>query len=270
MTTSPPPTSKTSESDSESKADTVLVVDDEEDLADLIAFNLERQGFRSIKALNGTEALALASEKLPSLIILDLMLPDVDGLEVFRRLRKDRRTEQIPIMMLTARVDEVDRVVGLELGADDYVTKPFSPREVALRAKAILRRIRTPLQSPDDALEFGPIRLDPQRFEVFIDGEPVTLTTTEFRLLQELILRRGKVLSRRHLLEHVWGYVHNVTDRTVDTHIKRLRQKIGPAGAAYVETIRGAGYRFADSPRGLLGNYGAENGEDAGEDVSLI
>ncbi len=270
MTSSPKPPSPNHDKEECARPDTILVVDDEEDLADLVAFNLERQGFRTIKALNGTDALTLASETVPDLIILDLMLPDVDGLEVFRRLRRERRTEAIPVIMLTARVDEVDRVVGLELGADDYVTKPFSPREVALRAKAILRRARSRREGPEDALEFGPIRLDPQRFEVFIDGEPVTLTSTEFRLLQELLLRRGKVLSRRHLLEHVWGYVHNVTDRTVDTHIKRLRQKIGPAGAAYVETIRGAGYRFADGPRGSLTEFRQDNGDENGEDVSLI
>lgn len=248
--------------------ETILVVDDEEDLAELVAFNLERHGFQALKALNGVEAIALATEHLPKLIVLDLMLPDLDGLEVFRRLRKEPKTEHIPVIMLTARVDEVDRVVGLELGADDYVTKPFSPRELALRVKAILRRATIPASGEMASLEFGPIRLDPQRFEVFIDGEPVTLTSTEFRLLQELMQRRGRVLTRVHLLEHVWGYVHNVTDRTVDTHIKRLRQKIGPAGAAYIETIRGVGYRFADSPRSPLSVDA--NGEDADDDVSLL
>lgn len=233
-------------------AEKVLVVDDEEDLTELIAYNLERNGFEPIKALNGKDAIDLAKEHIPRLIVLDLMLPDVDGLEVFRVLKRNERTATIPVIMLTAKADEVDRVVGLELGADDYVTKPFSPRELMLRVKAILRRSTSESGTPSGIVEFGPIKLDPERFEVFINDSPVTLTSTEFKLLQELITRRGKVLTRTNLLENVWGYVHNVTDRTVDTHIKRLRQKIGPAGAAYIETIRGVGYRFADSERAPL------------------
>jgi two-component system phosphate regulon response regulator PhoB len=182
------------------------------------------------------------------------MLPDVDGLEVFRTLRRQETTRAIPIIMLTAKADEVDRVVGLELGADDYVTKPFSPREVVLRVKAILRRTSATGEPGEGAktIAFGPVRLDAERFEVFIEGEKIVLTSTEFKLLQELLTRRGKVLTRKQLLENVWGYVQNVTDRTVDTHIKRLRQKIGPVAAAYIETIRGVGYRFADSPRAPL------------------
>lgn len=230
-------------------SDLILVVDDEEDLADLVCFNLERHGFKALKTLNGRDAIAMATSELPRLIVLDLMLPDVDGLEVFRTLRKDDRTAHIPVIMLTAKADEVDRVVGLELGADDYVTKPFSPREVILRVKAILRRAASGGEEAGQPVEFGPVRINPERFEVFIDGEKTILTSTEFKLLHELLLRRGRVLTRKHLLENVWGYVQNVTDRTVDTHIKRLRQKIGPAAAAYIETIRGVGYRFADSHR---------------------
>jgi two-component system phosphate regulon response regulator PhoB len=245
----------------------ILVVDDEEDLVELVAFNLERSGFETIRAFNGREAIDLATEKLPRIIVLDLMLPDVDGLEVFRTLRRQERTAQIPIIMLTAKADEVDRVVGLELGADDYVTKPFSPRELVLRIKAILRRASEAPAAKPAIVEFGPIKLDPDRFEVFIDGEEVILTSTEFRLLQELITRRGRVLTRKYLLENVWGYVHNVTDRTVDTHIKRLRQKIGPAGAAYIETIRGVGYRFADSERQPLS---AEELADSDGEMELL
>lgn len=233
-------------------AETILVVDDEEDLAELVAYHLERNGFQALRAFNGRDALAQAMSALPSLVILDLMLPDVDGLEVFRTLRQDERTAAIPIIMLTAKADEVDRVVGLELGAEDYVTKPFSPRELVLRVKALLRRTLPQNHTKGSIVEFGPIRLDVERYEAFVKGEPVVLTSTEFKLLMELVLKRGKVLSRKHLLENVWGYVANVTDRTVDTHIKRLRQKIGPAGAAYVETIRGVGYRFADSERAPL------------------
>jgi two-component system phosphate regulon response regulator PhoB len=227
----------------------ILVVDDEEDLLELVAFNLERSGFTALKALNGRDAINIATEKLPRVIILDLMLPDVDGLEVFRTLRRNEKTATIPIVMLTARADEVDRIVGLELGADDYVTKPFSPRELVLRVKGILRRATEPVAPKTTSIEFGPLRIDPDRFEAYLEGEAITLTSTEFRLLQELMTKRGKVLTRKHLLENVWGYVHNVTDRTVDTHIKRLRQKIGLVGAAYIETIRGVGYRFADSER---------------------
>ncbi|MBI1290068.1 response regulator [bacterium] len=245
----------------------ILVVDDEEDLVELVAFNLERNGFQTVQALNGRDAITLAIEKLPRLIVLDLMLPDVDGLEVFRTLRKNEKTAGIPIIMLTAKADEVDRIVGLELGADDYVTKPFSPRELVLRVKGILRRSVESVATPSASLEFGPIRIDPERFEVYIEGELAVLTSTEFRLLQELMVRRGKVLTRRYLLENVWGYVHNVTDRTVDTHIKRLRQKIGPAAAAYIETIRGVGYRFADSERQPLS---LDELEDTADEVDLI
>lgn len=240
----------------------ILVVDDEEDLAELVAFNLERNGFDTVMAFNGNEALALAREKVPALIVLDLMLPDVDGLEVFRRLKRQDNTARIPVIMLTAKSDEADRVVGLELGADDYVTKPFSPRELVLRVKAILRRGSADRVSEDSIVEFGPLRIDPERFEVFVNGEPVTLTSTEFRLLHELLTKRGKVLTRHHLLENAWGYVHNVTDRTVDTHIKRLRQKIGPAGAAYIETIRGVGYRFADTRHAPLAETSSDDDEN--------
>lgn len=230
-------------------AEAILVVDDEEDLLELVAFNLERNGFETLKALNGRVAIELAKSKIPDLIILDLMLPDVDGLEVFRTLRRDAKTATIPVILLTAKAEEVDRIVGLELGADDYVTKPFSPRELVLRVRAVLRRAASSdaIATSGVLVEFGPIRMDPERFEVSVAGEPVTLTSTEFKLLQELISRRGKVLTRKYLLENVWGYVHNVTDRTVDTHIKRLRQKIGDQAAAYVETVRGVGYRFSDS-----------------------
>ena len=246
-------------------SESILVVDDEEDLLELVAYALERNAFQVLRAENGRDAISVAREKLPSLIILDLMLPDVDGLEVFRTLRRDVRTAAIPVLMLTAKAEEVDRIVGLELGADDYVTKPFSPRELVLRVKAILRRSSAVPDAPEGIVQFGPIRMDPERFEVAIEGEPIILTSTEFRLLQELVTKRGKVLTRLHLLEHVWGYVHNVTDRTVDTHIKRLRQKIGPLAAAYVETVRGVGYRFSDSDKPPVPAV-----EDDGEDEEML
>ncbi|CAN5261244.1 response regulator transcription factor [soil metagenome] len=247
-------------------AETILVVDDEEDLADLVVYHLEKNGFEAIKTLNGKEAVSLAMEKNPALIVLDIMLPDLDGFEVFRTLRRNEKTSRIPVIMLTAKADEVDRVVGLELGADDYVTKPFSPRELILRVKAILRRGSAPKPTANAHIEFGPVRIDPVRYEVFVNDEAVVLTATEFKLLHELITNRGQVLTRRRLLENAWGYVANVTDRTVDTHVKRLRQKIGPAAAGYIETIRGVGYRFADSERGPL--TAMDDAED--EDADLI
>jgi len=245
----------------------ILIVDDEEDLNELIAFNLERSGFDVVCAFNGKDAIQMAAEHKPNLVILDLMLPDVDGLEVYRTLQKDPSTASIPILMLTAKADEMDRVVGLELGADDYVTKPFSPRELVLRIKAITRRTKI-LPSSEELpplLEYGPIKMDIERYEVMVNEREVVLTSTEFRLLQELLQKRGRVLTRNHLLENVWGYAQSVTDRTVDTHIKRLRQKLGSAGSAYIETIRGVGYRFADSE---IAQLPAE--EDREEELGLI
>ncbi len=251
-------------------AESILVVDDEEDLVELMTFNLERSGFKTHTAFNGKDALEIARNEIPDLVVLDLMLPDVDGLEVYRQLQRDEKTAKIPVIMLTAKADEVDRVVGLELGADDYVTKPFSPREVVLRVKAILRRATTTSETPESVLEFGPIRIDPDRFEVCVQGEVIVLTSTEFKLLQELLLRRGKVLTRKQLLENVWGYVQNVTDRTVDTHIKRLRQKIGPVAAAYIETIRGVGYRFVDSDPPVHSNSDYNDSEEEEKSLGML
>jgi two-component system phosphate regulon response regulator PhoB len=222
----------------------ILVVDDEPDLLELVRVNLTQAGYEVETAEHGGEALEQVRRRHPELVVLDLMLPDVSGTEVCRRLRSDPDTEGIPIIMLTARADEVDRVVGLELGADDYVTKPFSPRELTLRVAAVLRRQgRAP--AAKNSLAHGAVRLDPDRHRCFVDGEEVDLTAKEFSLLQGLMQRPGRVLTREQLLDEVWGSDITVTTRTIDTHLKRLREKLGEA-SELIETVRGVGYRFSD------------------------
>jgi two-component system phosphate regulon response regulator PhoB len=222
----------------------ILVVDDAPDLLELVRVNLVQAGYEVETAEQGAEALEQVRRSQPELVVLDLMLPDVSGTEVCRRLRGDPDTEGIPIIMLTARADEVDRVVGLELGADDYVTKPFSPRELTLRVGAVLRRQgRAP--SAKHSLAHGALRLDPDRHRCFVDGEEVDLTAKEFSLLQGLMQRPGRVLTRDQLLDEVWGSDITVTTRTIDTHLKRLREKLGKA-SELIETVRGVGYRFSD------------------------
>ena len=222
---------------------TILIVDDEPDITATLSFNLEREGFRTATAERGYEALEKASaEPRPDLIILDLMLPDISGTDVCRQLRQNAETRRIPILMLTARGDDIDRVVGFEVGADDYVVKPFSVRELVLRIKAILRR-STPGETESSHLRFGILQVDVGGHRVWVDGEEIVLTALEFRLLTTLIKRRGRVQTREALLNHVWEMSGDVTTRTVDTHVRRLRKKLGPA-SAYVETLRGVGYRF--------------------------
>ena len=225
----------------------ILVVDDEVDLLDTLAYNLNKNGFTPRTAATGTEALRLAADKpQPDLIILDLMLPDIAGTEVCRRLRANDATKAIPIIMLTAKGEEVDRVVGFELGADDYVVKPFSVHELMLRIRAILRRGR-PDDEPPEIVEFGVIRVEPAAHRVWVADAEVTLTALEFKLLMTFLSRKGRVQSRDRLLADVWGIAATVTTRTVDTHVKRLREKLGVADG-YIETLRGVGYRFADRP----------------------
>ncbi len=225
----------------------IMIVDDEPDLVAALEFALSRDGFSLRVAHSGAEALLGATrDPLPDLILLDLMLPDIQGPEVFERLRSDSRTREIPVIMLTARSSEVDRISGFEQGADDYVIKPFSTRELILRIRAVLRRVR-PSEPPLGLTEFGLLRIDPAAHRVWVDGEETTLTALEFRLLQTFLDRRGRVQRRDTLLSEVWDIQANVHTRTVDTHVKRLRQKLGPAGA-YIRTIRGVGYRFSDSP----------------------
>jgi two-component system phosphate regulon response regulator PhoB len=227
-------------------AETVLIVDDEQDVLDLLVYNLQKAGYRTVNARDGALALQKARDEVPSLIILDLMLPQLDGTEVCRQLKADSKTAQIPIIMLTAKAEEVDRVVGLELGADDYVTKPFSPREIVLRVKTVLRRA-SGKPAPAEVLKFDDLTVDIGKHEVSHKGKVVELTVTEFKLLATLMERRGRVQSRDRLLTDVWGYEGDVDTRTVDTHMRRLREKLGKAGD-YVETVRGVGYRFAAQP----------------------
>jgi len=223
-------------------AETVLIVDDEQDVLDLLVYNLQKAGYKTASARDGAAALQKARDEVPSLIILDLMLPQLDGTEVCRQLKADSKTAHIPIIMLTAKAEEVDRVVGLELGADDYVTKPFSPREMVLRVKTVLRRA-SGKAVPAEVLKFDDLTVDIGKHEVSHKGKVIELTVTEFKLLATLMERRGRVQSRDRLLTDVWGYEGDVDTRTVDTHMRRLREKLGKA-ADYVETVRGVGYRF--------------------------
>lgn len=220
----------------------ILLVDDEPDALEVLGFKLKESGYIPLFAKDGTKALAAARDEHPALIVLDVMLPEVDGLEVCKILRRDASTANIPILMLTARAAEMDRVLGLELGADDYVTKPFSPRELILRIKKLLAR-----QKGGDAevthFRFGDLEIDVPRHHVSVAGNNIALTATEFRLLELLARRRGRVQTRERLLQDVWGYENPIDSRTVDTHMRRLREKIGDA-ARYLETIRGVGYRF--------------------------
>lgn len=220
----------------------ILVVDDEPDALEVLGFKLKEAGYTPRFARDGARAVAMAREERPALIVLDLMLPEVDGFEVCKILRRDPGTAAIPILMLTARAAEMDRVLGLELGADDYVTKPFSPRELVLRIRKLLARVKA-AEEPLEQLEFGPLAIDVPRHRVSIGGAPVDLTATEFKLLAVLAQRRGRVQTRERLLQDVWGYENPIDSRTVDTHMRRLREKVG-AAAEYLETIRGVGYRF--------------------------
>jgi two-component system phosphate regulon response regulator PhoB len=225
----------------------ILVVEDETDLSDTLVYSLEREGFEARAVRNGREAIAQAAQTpKPDLILLDLMLPDLSGLDVCRTLRADPTTKDIPIIMATARSEEIDRVVGFEVGADDYVVKPLSVRELTLRIKAVLRRRETTPQT-SDASSFGRLAIDRAGKRVLVDGEERPVTALEFRLLETLLDRRGRVQTRETLLADVWGVSPDITTRTVDTHVKRLREKLGAAGA-YVETVRGFGYRFKTSP----------------------
>ncbi len=251
---------------------TILAVDDEEDILNLLSYNLKKAGFRVVTAEDGPEALDIAKRESPRLILLDIMLPNMEGTEVLKKLKADEATEDIPVIMLTAKGEEVDRIVGFELGADDYITKPFSPRELILRVKAIFKRAESgkprlrlstetkaeeaaparPSEAPEGSsigeadcpLVFGELKVDLARHRVFVGAVKTDLTSRELKLLKELISAGGRVLSRDTLLDRAWGRDYFVTPRTVDTHIRRLREKLGSA-APMIETVRGAGYRFA-------------------------
>jgi two-component system alkaline phosphatase synthesis response regulator PhoP len=223
---------------------TILVVDDEEDIVDLVELNIAREGYRVLTCGTGEQALKLAGSKLPSLVILDLMLPGIDGLEVCKKLKSDPKTENIPIVMLTAKGEESDIVTGLELGADDYITKPFSGKVLVARVRRILRRMVT---AADDkaVLKVQDLTIDPSRREVLIEGKPVQLTFTEFNILHILAKRPGLVFTRYQIVDAIRGSDYLVTDRAVDVQIVSLRKKLGRHGE-YIETVRGVGYRFKD------------------------
>lgn len=217
----------------------ILIVEDEPDIAELVSFNLDRAGYTTLTAHDGVTGLQVALKENPDLIILDLMLPGKDGFAVFKDLRRDNRTSDTPVIMLTARAQTEDRIHGLEAGADDYLTKPFSPKELILRVQSVLRRS----DAPPGAVEVshGPFRFDKDNLKFYIDNEPVDLTSTEFKLLLFLCERAGKPQNRHDLLRTIWGYSDEVHSRTLDTHMKRLRQKLGNH-APLVETVRGIGY----------------------------
>ena len=223
-------------------ADRVLVVDDEPDIVALVVYHLAKAGYRVSTAGAGHDAIAIARRERPALVVLDLMLPGMSGFEVLEQLRADASTKGIAVLMLTARKEEPDRIRGLSLGADDYLTKPFSPQELVLRVGAILRRVRAAPETAD-ILTSGPIRIDRAANRVWVVDREVELTATEFKLLQALTERRGRTLGRQHLLETVWEAAPDIQTRTVDMHVQRLRAKIEPAGDL-IETVRGFGYRL--------------------------
>jgi len=219
---------------------TILIVEDEEDIAALIAHHMQGAGFNVMVAYNGAAAFKEIEKQLPDLVLLDLMLPDIDGTEVCKALRQRQATKDIPIIMVTAKAEEVDRIVGLELGADDYVVKPFNTRELVLRVKGILKRVKAP-RDEQKLLKYGELSIDMDAHRVTLESREIELTLTEFKLLRELLLNRGRVRSREVLLNNVWGYTFEGYDRTVDTHVQRLRRKLKDYGKI-IETVRGIGY----------------------------
>jgi phosphate regulon transcriptional regulator PhoB len=224
------------------KKATILVIDDEKDLIELVRYNLEKDGFDVIAATDGQSGLDVVKKHRPDLVVLDLMMPGMDGLQICKQLRSDPRTGRIPVIMLTAKATEADRIVGLELGADDYITKPFSPREVVARVKAVLRR-SSPAAEQRQEIRVGDLNIDLGGHEVNFKGQRVALTATEFRILEFLAARPGRVFSRDEIIDAALGNETAVFDRTVDVHITAIRRKLG-AGADYIETVRGFGYKF--------------------------
>lgn len=225
----------------------ILIIEDEPDIRKTLEYNISREGYHVVSASSLVEAKSQLESDSFSLILLDLMLPDGSGLDLCREIKSDKEKSSIPIIILTAKDDEVDKVVGFELGADDYVTKPFSVRELILRMKAVLKRGEKKSDNVEVQRQFGQLSINTESHEVFVDDNEITLTALEFKLLCQLVDRRGRVQSRDQLLSDVWGYSAEVTTRTVDTHIKRLREKLGSMGK-YVQTIRGVGYKFTRTP----------------------
>ena len=225
----------------------ILVIEDEPDIRRTLEYNIAREGFNVLTASSISEAEEAIKSHPINLVLLDLMLPDGSGLELCKKIKSNPKTEYVPVLILTAKDDEVDKVVGFELGADDYVTKPFSVRELILRIKAVLKRGQVKKEIVEVVRQFGDLKIDIESREVYVDNNQIVLTALEFKLLNQLVDTRGRVQSRDHLLAEVWGYSSEVTTRTVDTHIKRLRNKLGTMGK-YVQTIRGVGYKFSRSP----------------------
>ena len=221
----------------------VLVIDDERDLLSLLDFNLRAEGFETLLAATGEDALSILRRRVPDIVVLDLMLPDISGTEVCRQMKADPRTRQVPVVMVTAKGEEVDRIVGFELGADDYVTKPFSVRELVLRLRSVLRRTEAGRTAGRVAASVGPIRADVEAHRCFVGRAEVELTALEFKLLTTLMARLVRVQSREQLLEDVWEMSPDIETRTIDTHVKRLREKLGPA-RELLQTVRGIGYRL--------------------------
>lgn len=227
----------------------ILVVDDEPDITALVAYHLAKAGYRVVTAASGAEALRAAREERPDLVILDLMLPGVSGYDVLAEMRSREETRDVGVILLTARREEADRIRGLSLGADDYLTKPFSPQELILRVGAVLRRLQSPGVSAGAALTAGPLVIDRSAHRVLMDGQEISLTATEYKLLLTLVERRGRVQTRPQLLESVWDAQPDIQTRTVDMHVQRLRSKLGDAGRL-IETVRGFGYRFRSGEKG--------------------
>jgi two-component system phosphate regulon response regulator PhoB len=228
----------------EKKPKKILVVDDESDVTELLAYNLKAKGFAVETLNNPSGSIGLARSFLPDLVILDVMMPDLSGLQICQMLRADPKLNQVPVIFLTAKAEEADRIQGLETGADDYICKPFSTKELLLRVQTILRRVVEPAPEGPKRLQVGQIVIETERHEATVQGEPVELTATEFKLLRLLMERRGRVQTREHLLINVWNYETEIETRTVDTHVRRLREKLGRE-ADWIETIRGVGYRMA-------------------------
>jgi two-component system phosphate regulon response regulator PhoB len=226
----------------------ILVVEDEPDVGEVLEHILKRERFEPTVCRSAEESLRSCQERQPDLVLLDLSLPDLDGLEILKSLKRSPETADIRVIIVTARESEMDRILGLELGADDYVSKPFSPRELVLRVRAVLDRGRMLPSGEGQAITAGPIEVDMDRHEARVQGDPLQLTLTEFKLLSELVRARGRVRSRESLLQNVWGYTSDVMSRTVDTHVRRLRSKLGPA-ASWISTVRGVGYRIEDPAR---------------------
>lgn len=221
----------------------ILVIDDEKDIVEAIEYSLTKEGFRIAKAYDGHNGLRLAREKMPDLVLLDLMLPGISGIEVCKSLKKDPKTANLPVIILTAKGEEIDKIVGLELGADDYVTKPFSMRELVARVKSILKRYGVKSLPVKPAVKFADLQIDSEKHEVLANGKPVELTAKEFSLLKFLAENKDKVFSRERLLDAIWGIEVAIETRTVDVHMRRLREKLGKAGK-HLKTLRGVGYKF--------------------------